>query len=201
MPYRTVAREASSRIVVCRSVFIAYVREVGSETETRAFLHTIKASEPKADHHCFAYRLGEGKAAMVHAADDGEPSGSAGRPILGALLSAGVTNTMAVVARYFGGKKLGIPGLIEAYRAVTIEALSQAGAVDREHCCGFVLPVPYDRLDSARHLIRGLGGRECGVAYGAVVTVRFEIPVQARAAVLSALAGLGLTPAWTGDGH
>ncbi|MGE5598867.1 MAG: IMPACT family protein, partial [Bacteroidota bacterium] len=116
MPYRTVAKEEIRRCVVRHSVFIARVREVADEAAVRRFLAEVKAAEPAADHHCYAYRLGD-QGQFAHSSDGGEPAGTAGRPILGALVAAGVTNAMVVVTRYFGGRKLGIPGLAEAYRS------------------------------------------------------------------------------------
>lgn len=107
------------------SKFIAYARLVRSEEECKAFLEEIKELHFKARHHCYAYRLGRaGK--RFRANDDGEPSGTAGRPILGQLDSFGLNNAMAIVVRYFGGTKLGTSGLKNAYKETTRLALEAA---------------------------------------------------------------------------
>jgi putative IMPACT (imprinted ancient) family translation regulator len=100
---------------------------------------------PKASHHCFAYRIGmDGSAYRV--ADAGEPSGTAGRPILGQIDSKGLTNVLVVVVRYFGGTLLGVPGLIHAYKQTAIEALQQAVLVDKTVTLEITATVSYDKM-------------------------------------------------------
>ncbi len=129
--YHTIAKDAYGEYKEKGSKFQAYVRSVHNLKECEAFLAEIKELHPKARHHCYAYRLGLDKLKDYRANDDGEPSGSAGKPILGQLDSKGVTNAMAIVVRYFGGTKLGVPGLIHAYKVSTREALDIAGAEER----------------------------------------------------------------------
>ena len=105
------------------SKFFGYAFPVSNEEDIKAVLEEVKALHPKARHHCFGWRLGY-RGEHYRANDDGEPSGSAGKPILNALLSAEVTFALVVVVRYFGGTLLGVPGLIHAYREAAAEALA-----------------------------------------------------------------------------
>ena len=107
------------------SRFIAFAFPVESEDEVKEIVSSLKKEYHDARHHCYAYRLGL-DGSVWRANDDGEPSGSAGRPILGQIDSAGLSDVLVVVVRYFGGIKLGIPGLIRAYRTSTAEAISNA---------------------------------------------------------------------------
>src|SRR5215510_1222086 len=113
--YYTIEKEATAEFKDRGSKFIGYAFPVSSVEGFKEKLNEVKKLHPKATHHCFAYRLGlDGNAFRV--SDDGEPSGSAGRPILGQIDSKQLTNTLIVVVRYFGGTLLGVPGLINAYK-------------------------------------------------------------------------------------
>jgi len=107
------------------SKFIAYAYPVQTEEEALMHLATLRKEHPKARHHCFAWRLGA-DGHRFRANDDGEPSGTAGRPILGQIDAARLTNVVVIVVRYFGGSLLGASGLIQAYRESAAEALRQA---------------------------------------------------------------------------
>ncbi|MDR2285142.1 MAG: YigZ family protein [Sphingobacterium sp.] len=107
------------------SKFIAYAYPFRNEKELKEIIVELKALHPKARHHCWAYRLTTDRS-VFRVNDDGEPSGTAGRPILNVLLSKDLTNVLVVVVRYFGGTLLGVPGLINAYKNATLEALSIA---------------------------------------------------------------------------
>lgn len=114
--YLTLTEEVHSAISKEKgSKFIGYGKSIKNEEEILEFLLQIKKIHPKASHHCYAYRIGKDKN-IYRAFDDGEPSGTAGLPILGQLDSFGLSNSMIVVVRYFGGTKLGTTGLIKAYK-------------------------------------------------------------------------------------
>jgi uncharacterized YigZ family protein len=113
------------------SKFEAYAYPVETEKEISEALQEVRKLHPKARHHCYAYRLGLDKT-QFRANDDGEPSGTAGRPILGQLDSYGVTNTLVVVVRYFGGTLLGASGLIRSYRSAAADALEQASILEKQ---------------------------------------------------------------------
>lgn len=112
------------------SKFIAYAYPFKDENKLKEIIAELKSLHPKARHHCWAYRLSPDRT-VFRVNDDGEPSGTAGRPILNALLSKDVTNIFVVVVRYFGGTLLGIPGLINAYKTATQEALANAVIVQK----------------------------------------------------------------------
>jgi len=109
---------------------LAYAYPINSENEAKAYLLKLKAEHPKANHHCRALRLGIDRS-VFRINDDGEPSGTAGRPILNVLLSRDLTNIAIIVVRYFGGTLLGVPGLINAYKTATEEALKHAVVVEK----------------------------------------------------------------------
>ncbi len=107
------------------SKFLAYAYPIEHENEVKPLVENLKKEHFKAVHHCYAYRLGLDRN-NFRVNDDGEPSGTAGRPILNILLSQDITNILVVVVRYFGGTLLGVPGLINAYKSATVEALAVA---------------------------------------------------------------------------
>jgi uncharacterized YigZ family protein len=112
------------------SKFLAYAFSVGDVEEVQAALLEVRKEHPKARHFCYGYRLGLDQY-NYRANDDGEPSGTAGRPILGQIDSAGLTNTLVVVVRYFGGTLLGASGLINAYKKSAAEALEAGETIEK----------------------------------------------------------------------
>lgn len=128
--YQTIAAPTEGFYKEKGSKFIAYAYEVDSEEAVRARLEEVQQLHNKARHFCYAYRIGK-EGTRFRANDDGEPSGTAGRPILGQIDSFGLTNLLAVVVRYFGGTKLGTSGLKRSYKTATQDALEQATVVER----------------------------------------------------------------------
>ncbi|MCQ2178139.1 MAG: YigZ family protein [Bacteroidales bacterium] len=124
------------------SRFIALAYPVENEGQIRQLVDAARKEYHDARHHCYAYRLGL-DGSVWRANDDGEPSGSAGRQILSQIDSAGLSDVLVIVVRYFGGIKLGIPGLIRAYRSSTADALARASAVEKVAGCWYTLSYPY----------------------------------------------------------
>ena len=120
--YYCIEKKVSAEFTDRGSRFIAYAFPIASIDDFKESLHEVKKMHPKASHYCFAYRLGH-DGLIYRVADAGEPSGSAGRPILGQIDSRHLTNTLVVVVRYFGGTLLGVPGLINAYKSTASMAL------------------------------------------------------------------------------
>lgn len=112
------------------SRFIAYLYPIKSDEEIKNIIAELKSLHPKARHFCWAIRIGSDRS-VYRINDDGEPSGTAGRPILNTLLSFDLTNVLAVVVRYFGGTLLGVPGLINAYKCATVEAINQSIVIEK----------------------------------------------------------------------
>ena len=127
--YNTVKELVISEYREKGSKFLGYAQAVDDLDDIQFFLDEIKELHPKATHHCYAYRLGFEKDKNYRANDDGEPSSTAGRPILGQIDSYGLTNIMVIVVRYYGGTKLGVPGLIRSYKTTAKEALAMAEIV------------------------------------------------------------------------
>lgn len=128
--FYTISEDVSGEFKDRGSKFLAYARSVATDDDIAVFLTDIKKIHNKARHHCYAYRLGVDER-RFRANDDGEPSGTAGRPILGQIDAFGLTNVMVIVVRYFGGTKLGTSGLIQAYRESTRLALDTSERVKR----------------------------------------------------------------------
>ncbi|MBR4568249.1 MAG: YigZ family protein [Bacteroidales bacterium] len=137
------------------SRFIAQAYPVESEEEVKEIVGSLKKEYHDARHHCFAYRLGL-DGSRWRANDDGEPSGSAGRPILGQIDAAGLSDILVVVIRYFGGIKLGIPGLIRAYKASTADALAQATVVEKVAGKDYRLSFPYLSMNAVMKVVKDM---------------------------------------------
>jgi uncharacterized YigZ family protein len=128
--YLSIASESRGTFRDKASKFIAVALPVTTEDQVKSYLEELRKDYHDANHHCYAYRLGvEDQAYRVN--DDGEPTGSAGRPIYGQILSTGLSDVLVVVIRYFGGTKLGIPGLINAYRTAARVALDGAVIIEK----------------------------------------------------------------------
>lgn len=128
--YSTIANKETAEFKDRGSKFIAYAYPILNMEDIKQRLNELKKEHPKAVHHCYAWRLGI-DGTQYRANDDGEPSGSAGKPILGQIDSAGLTNILVVVVRYFGGTLLGVPGLINAYKTATQDAISNKPTVEK----------------------------------------------------------------------
>ena len=156
--YYEIQNDAESSLREKGSRFLAYSFAVKSELQIKEKLHQLKSKSPDATHHCYAFVLGQGSEAQRFN-DDGEPSGSAGRPILRAILSAQLTNVLIVVVRYFGGTLLGIPGLIEAYGGAAKLVLSESGKIERTQEEQFVVSTTFEHEQEIHHLLRGFDAR------------------------------------------
>ncbi len=135
------------------SRFVAFAQPVESETEAKALLERLRSEYHDARHHCLAYRIGLG-GKLFRASDDGEPAGSAGRPILSQIDSQGLSDVAVVVVRYFGGIKLGVPGLINAYRSATAAALAKAPRIVKSSGAWVKAEFPYEALPLVMTLIK-----------------------------------------------
>lgn len=128
--YKTIEKPVTAEFKDRGSKFLAYAYPIATTDDVKQYLQALKKEHPKAVHHCYAYRIGT-DGLQYRANDDGEPSGSAGKPMLGQIDSMGVTNVLVVVVRYFGGTLLGVPGLINAYKTSTHDALQQATFIEK----------------------------------------------------------------------
>ena len=152
--YKTVEKSFEGEIFKDRgSKFIGYVFPISDEEEVRNHIDLLKATHHKARHWCYAWQIGI-ENMRFRANDDGEPNNSAGQPIYGQILSFEVTNVLIVVVRYFGGTKLGVGGLINAYRTGAKLALEAAKIVDKTIDVHFSLTFEYEHMDKVMRIIK-----------------------------------------------
>lgn len=151
--YFTVKGYGEHEIVIQKSRFIAYIERVTTESEAQAFIEKIKKKHRDASHNCSAYLIGETNH-IQKANDDGEPSGTAGVPMLEVLKKRNLKDTVVVVTRYFGGIKLGAGGLIRAYGSATSEGLNATGIVERKLMQIFEVTVDYMWLGKLENELR-----------------------------------------------
>jgi uncharacterized YigZ family protein len=151
--YNTIEKPSIAEYKDRGSKFIAYVFPIADVSEFKEKLAAIKKEHAKATHHCFAYRLGlDGNNFRV--SDDGEPSGSAGRPILGQIDSRQVTNVLIIVVRYFGGTMLGLPGLINAYKTAAALALQITPMVQKSVLINYRLQFDYTQMNDVMKIVK-----------------------------------------------
>ncbi len=151
--YQTITEPAEGLFKDKGSKFISYIYPVTNEDEIRDILTTIKKEHYSARHHCYAWRLGM-EDIRFRANDDGEPSSTAGKPILGQLVSHDLTNVLCVVVRYFGGTLLGVSGLIQAYRQATISAIEAAHIETRIIELTYDIQCSYQELNTVMQIIK-----------------------------------------------
>ncbi len=151
--YQTIAAPSTGLYKEKGSKFLAYAYPVTTEAEIKEILATLKKEYFDARHYCYAYRL-EADGSIYRANDDGEPNHSAGDPILGQLKSANLTYILLVVVRYFGGVKLGVSGLIQAYKTAAQEALAAATIVQKTAQSQLTVHFAYEQLNEVMHVVK-----------------------------------------------
>jgi uncharacterized YigZ family protein len=152
--YLTVANTLTRTEEVKGSSFIAFVTSVESLEDIENHLQTIRSKHADANHNCYAYKLGQ----AVRFSDDGEPGGTAGRPMLEVLQKRNLDYVLAVVTRYFGGTKLGAGGLVRAYSGALAKALDEAGVIEIKDRVTISFEVPFAVMDSVHRYVESLVG-------------------------------------------
>ena len=163
--YKTVAARSEGLFKDNGSRFIAFAYPVETVSEVKEIVDMLKKEYHDARHHCYAYRLGW-KGDVFRANDDGEPSGSAGRPILGQIDSLGLSDVLVVVVRYFGGIKLGIPGLIRAYKTSAADALAAGQVVPKIAGTTYRLTFDYLSMNAVMKVLKDMGLPQSGQDFG-----------------------------------
>lgn len=169
--YRTVRRQATAEIVIKKSRFIAHVKPVQSEEEAASFIESIKKEHGSATHNCSAYVVGD-RDQFQKQSDDGEPSGTAGKPILEVIKQQGLKNTVVVVTRYFGGIMLGAGGLIRAYTDATVEGLAAAEPMTLALHREVLVRIDYTWHGKVENELRGKGTMLGDTQFTDKVTIR-----------------------------
>ena len=151
--YTTIEKSSNAEFKDRGSRFIAFAFPIETKDDFKKQLQVLKKAHPKAVHHCFAYRIGtDGN--NFRSSDDGEPSGTAGKPILGQLISKGITNTAVVVVRYWGGTMLGVPGLINAYKTAAALALQVTPFVEKQIEVNYSIEFDYTQMNEVMMILK-----------------------------------------------
>lgn len=145
--------DTETEIIIKKSRFITYLHQVTSEADAKAYIHMIKKMHPDANHHCYAFIIGEHDE-IQRSNDDKEPSGTAGVPMLECLKQKGLQDIIAITVRYFGGIKLGAGGLIRAYSGSVSEAIKHAVLTKKQRLNKCSLSFPYDMLGKLDYFFR-----------------------------------------------
>ncbi len=172
--YKTIARAAETTYRQLSSKFLVYAYPVESEEEIKEYLDALRKRWFDATHHCYAWRLGP-QGEHFRANDDGEPSSTAGKPILGQLLSQEVTNCLVVVVRYFGGTKLGVPGLIAAYKESTALVLSECEIVERTVDVRINVSFSYMAMNDVMRIVKDMQPRVVDQQFDNLCTMTLTI--------------------------
>lgn len=172
--YKTIARAAETTYRQLSSKFLVYAYPVESEEEIKEYLDALRKRWFDATHHCYAWRLGP-QGEHFRANDDGEPSSTAGKPILGQLLSQEITNCLVVVVRYFGGTKLGVPGLIAAYKESTALVLSECEIVERTVDVRINVSFSYMAMNDVMRIVKDMQPRVVDQQFDNLCTMTLTI--------------------------
>ena len=156
------------------SRFISFAYPVETEAQVKELVDSLKKEYHDARHHCFAYRLGlDGSRYRMN--DDGEPSSTAGRPILSQIDSAGLSDVLVVVVRYFGGIKLGVPGLIKAYKTAAQDALAQTAKVEKTAAVSYHIEFDYMNMDSVMRNLKDMDIPQSGQNFGQLCSMDIRV--------------------------
>jgi uncharacterized YigZ family protein len=172
--FHTVVRQGHAETRILASRFFADAVPVNSKADAEAFLTEIRKKFHDATHHCYAYRIGS-SGSESRASDDGEPGGTAGKPILAAIDHQGLTNVLVVVTRYFGGTKLGTGGLVRAYGEAASLAVGQAGKKSELITALLEFSVGHPKVSKVMHVVSRSGARIADTRYDEEVHFRLEV--------------------------
>ena len=172
--YLTISEPAEAIYKERSSKFLTYAYPVETEEEIKELLDALRKQYYDATHHCYAYRLGP-QGEQFRANDDGEPSGTAGKPILGQLLSAKITNCLVVVVRYFGGTKLGVSGLIQAYKESTAEVLAVSNIIEKTVDKIITIDFSYISMNGVMRVIKEMNPQIEEQVFDNLCTMRLRI--------------------------
>lgn len=182
MPF-SIATPVHSALLLRKSRFIGCVQPVADRTAAQAVVAALRRAHPQATHVCWALMAG-GQSAAV---DDGEPSGTAGRPMLDVLRHQDLEGVLATVVRYYGGTPLGAGGLVRAYTDAVAQALLQATRIPRERMDTLACAVPYALEGLLRRELDAAGATLLTATHGSLVTLTFRLPASAAAALVARL--------------
>lgn len=184
MAYVTVQSHGQAELIVKKSRFIAHVAPVQSEADAWSFIERIRAGHRDATHNCFAFKAGS----VQRMSDDGEPSGTAGRPILDVLEKQGLSDTVIVVTRYYGGILLGAGGLVRAYSQAAVAGVEAAGVVSAVLAVDLAITLNYSQVGKVQHLLAQRGALTLDSHFGQDVVITCRVVVTAAEGLENELA-------------
>lgn len=190
--YKTVAGITQAHHVEKKSRFLGEATTVHTQETVKDFLAQVQARNPRASHYCYAYSIGSGMALREYATDAGEPTHSAGPPILAAIRAFDLCNTVCVVARYYGGINLGVGGLIRAYGKCARDCLENAAIETQIFYQNLYLKVSYSRIGAVVRLCKRSGGKVIDIKYNPAPIIEIQIRQNALEAFQSQLQGIGV---------
>ena len=179
MEYRTIRQDGQAQEEIKKSRFICHAKRVYSEAEARDFIAAIKKEHYKATHNCSAFIVGE-KSEIKRTSDDGEPSGTAGVPMLGVMENHQLTNVCFVVTRYFGGIKLGAGGLIRAYAGSVALAIKEIGLIEIKEQAGLRLKMSYSQYQNFDNFLKAEDLTEFDTEFTDLVATTIYIDKQEK---------------------
>ena len=179
MEYRTISQDGQAQEEIKKSRFICHAKRIYSEEEARDFIAAIKKEHYKATHNCSAFIVGE-KSEIKRTSDDGEPSGTAGVPMLGVMENHQLTNVCFVVTRYFGGIKLGAGGLIRAYAGSVALAIKEIGLIEIKEQAGLRLKMSYSQYQNFDNFLKAEDLIEFDTEFTDLVTTTIYIDKQEK---------------------
>lgn len=188
-PYYTIPKDTVSEQTIKKSRFIAHLFRIRDEADAQQKIAGVRAEHPKATHHCFAYVLGDDDH-VQRMSDDGEPSGTAGSPILEVLKTNEVHDVLAVVTRYFGGIKLGAGGLIRAYSSTPALAIEESGKVKRVTQTRLAITLDYRNVDALTYYLNQQELVTLTTDYGVKVTMTIAVDTATLGATQTAITNL-----------
>lgn len=186
MEFRTIKEDGQVQEEIKKSRFICHIKRVTTEDEARNFIQAVKKEHYKATHNCSAFILGE-RSEMKRSSDDGEPSGTAGVPMLGVLENHQLTNVCAVVTRYFGGIKLGAGGLIRAYAGSVALAIKEIGSVHIKEQLGLRLTLSYSQYQELPNFLKAKQLQEQDTAFTDQVQTTIFVDKDDKDSVIESL--------------
>jgi len=182
--YNTIKTNSEGNFIDKGSKFPSYAFEVNSEEEIKEKLEEIKILHPKATHHCYAYKLGLDQN-NYRANDDGEPSGSAGRPILGQIYSNELTNVLIIVVRYYGGTKLGVSGLINAYKKAAQDAINNTEIIEKEVQIMYEVVCNYLEVNDLMNFLKKMDVNNMEQSFTENCVLRFQVEKSKNDEIMS----------------
>lgn len=185
--YKTISAPAETKTVIKKSTFYAFALPVETEEEVERTLKEFRKRFYDARHVCYGYMLGADQS-ISKSSDNGEPSGTAGRPIMGAIMSAGLTNILIIVVRYFGGILLGTPGLIAAYKEGATSVIEAADIITKTQAATATIVFDYVAMNSVMKLIKQIGIKVLSNQTDMQCTLTIQAPKSTMESALPQLA-------------